>query len=263
MAAVLAAFWAFSTPARAGSGAQAASCGDAWVAVEGGEPSPYVLARNSTETLRIDPDSVLKIRFGSLPAGSEAELRMSALGFELTRDLGPVSAGAIDLNVKDYSTHLRGKYAVEIRAANNGEVTCVDQFTVDIHGFGGTLALAFTALTIIAGLASLASISVVARGGLDVHVGTQTERRRRGWRRIIPVLRIKRIVIAALLGAITGFCGMYVVQGIGATLVTLPKALLGAIAGGSVSLGFGVSIGAAITYLRPVVGDAPKKPQSS
>ncbi len=83
-------------------------------------------------------------------------------------------------------------------------------------------------------------------------------RRRRGWRRWLPVPAWKRTVISTVLGAFTGLAATVVLLQTGAILLSLPAVVWGAVIGGGVTFGMGYSWGALLTYLRPPVDDSPQ-----
>jgi hypothetical protein len=66
--------------------AQAVTCGGASMSVEGGEPSPFVLPRDSGSTVTMPPDSVLFISAsdtGEPPDRREIRLSIVAFGYRI------------------------------------------------------------------------------------------------------------------------------------------------------------------------------------
>jgi hypothetical protein len=231
--------------------------------VEGGIPSPYTVSRDSTQTLVLEADSRLTVTAVSPPPGAELEAVLSAWGVTLRRDLGPLASGSIELDTGEYAKFLPGKSSVAIVMRVNGEAVCVDHVNILVDGFGGPIALGMAAATTVAGVTSLASISLMARGGIDVSVDAQAERKKkRGWPCFVPTVKWKSMAISAVFGAVTGFAGAYVFQGLGALVVDFPKAFIAAAAGGAFSVSAGLGLATLISLLRGP-GEGSKKTEES
>ena len=178
--------------------AQSEECDGARIVVEGGEPSPFILPVRSGDTIKVEPDAVVRIRAeGVLP---DSTLRWSVRGFgrrvaDFTHELGEFTH---TVNVADYSSYTRGLYEVEGTLYVGPKEVCSVLARVNISGFGGVVAVAAVASAGVFGAGALASVPYSARGTTaKLKLKVQARRRRpRGWRRFVPVPAFKRTVFS-------------------------------------------------------------------
>ena len=140
---------------------------------------------------------------------------------------------------------------------------CSTTFPFRITGFGGTASIASLAAAGATVFVSLLSAMYTANGTrakLQAKVAVQ-RRRPHGWRRLVPVPAWKRTIIGTIIGAITGLCVTALLQQAGFAPLSVATAAWGLALGGAVALGFGLSLGAVLTYLRPPL--VPETPAAS
>ena len=103
---------------------------------------------------------------------------------------------------------------------------------------------------------SLGSSLFVSRG-INFKMKAQIQRRRRGWRRFIPVPAWKRMVLSMFVGALLGFAFSFYLQQGGVRPLSLASGLWNALLGGGATFGIGYSLGAIFTLLRPPAKEQP------
>ena len=193
----------------------------------------------------------------------EITFRVVVSGIELDSITRQLSAGGdsepAKVNLADeFPSSVRGMYKIEGTLKDEGSDICTVDFQFRLGGFGGVIATAATATSVVAGIGALASAPLTSNGmnaKLKLKVNLQ-RRRSRGWRRFIPVPAWKRTILSALIGAITGLAVAVVLQQAGVTPLSLIAGIWALITGGGVTFGIGYSLGAIRTYLRP-----PEVPQ--
>ena len=243
--------------------AQAVICGGASMSVEGGDPSPFVLPRDSGSTVTIPPDSVLFISAsdtGEPPDRREIRLSIVAFGYSIdaiTEELDPVPGSApvrVDVG-EELPDIARGLFQVEGTLIDDGVEVCTVGFNVRVGEFGGPVVNSAAAASAVAGAGALAGVPLAANGmTAKLNAKVQLQRRRpRGWRRVFPVPAWKRTLFSMVTGAITGLALTVVLQQAAVTPLDMATAIWGMVSGGGISFGIGYSIGAVRTYLQAPV----------
>ena len=162
--------------------AQEASCGDAKVIIEGGQPSPFVLPDDADSTLRVEPETVLAISATGVPRGSKVRVSIPGLGVNIDTEIDSVGPEPVFKRVDEVAEYTRGLYELKATLIS-GETkeVCTTTMRVDIEGFGGPVATAAVAV---------ASAGLAAQGtsaNLRFKLKSQLNRRRHGIRRFLPM----------------------------------------------------------------------------
>ncbi|MBM3945020.1 MAG: hypothetical protein FJ317_05945 [SAR202 cluster bacterium] len=233
--------------------AQTPECGNVMLIIEGGEPSPFALPDQEGQKLVIQPETVLTITGQNVPSGTALRLGAAGLGFDLSREVGNLSSGTVQVNMAEYTQYLRGLFAIEGTLVAGGEVICKSVVKLQIAEFGGTVATTASAASAAAGVGAVGSAAYAASGiNANVKLKAQIHRRRpKGWRRWIPVPAWKRMIFGTIIGTALGLCVSVVLQQGGFYELSLENVVRSMITGGVVTFGLGYSIGALWTYLRP------------
>lgn len=232
--------------------AQSHDCGPAWAVIHGGDPSPFTLSQDAGGTLTLDSDAILRVETHGVPDGSAALLRFTGFGFSLDRSIGSLRDGEVFLNVSDHAQNLRGVYNVALVVQQSGHDLCVNRFLANIEGPASTIETA--SVGALAGTAALSLVSsIFASRGMDLKMKAQIQRRRRGWRRFVPVPAWKRMVVSMFVGALLGFAFSFYLQQDGIRPLSLASAIWSAVIGGGATFGVGYSLGAIFSFLRPPV----------
>jgi len=232
--------------------AQGPECGGARVVLEGGSPSPFTLPQMAGRTLTADPEQPVTLRGENVPPGAQFRLSVAGLGglVGITRD---VSAGVTTIRIADYLPLKNGLYALDGTLLASGAELCTVRFSAKLGEFGGPVAVGSVAASAVAGAAALGSAALAASGvvvNMKAKVALQ-RRRPTGIRRWLPKPNVKRTILSAFTGALAGVCITVLLQQGGITPLSVAAAVRGAVAGGTVAVGIGYSVGAIITYLRP------------
>ena len=243
---------------RAMAWAQGEHCDGARVVVDGGQPSPFILPDHEGATLRIQPDAVLLIRAENVPADPSVRWSVAGLGADIAAVSRDMSSGAVQVDVADFSAHVRGLFKIKGTLLTGETEVCTVALRLQVEGFGGTAGMASAAASAVEVLGSLASAPFAASGtNAKLTLKVKLQRRRpRGWRRFLPVPAWKRTITGTVVGAFTGLCVTVLLQQAGVTPLSLATAIWGLIVGGGVTLGAGYSLGALWTYVRSPVEPA-------
>ena len=141
MLAVTATFWPLPQVGQAGSTPQTTTCEGAKVVIEGGRPSFFILPDFSGEKLVVDPDAVLTIRVENIPPGARLNWALRGFGTELASKRVDIGSGTAEVRIKDISNHARGIFEIEGTIISDSGELCSVPFSIDVAGFGGTMAL--------------------------------------------------------------------------------------------------------------------------
>lgn len=253
MVAVVVAFSLLTNAVRASAPAQIPDCGGAKVFIEGGQPSPFMLPDFAGGKLQVDPSTVLEIRAENIPQGARLNWSLRGFGTKLASKDLDIGAGVAQVRIDDFSGYARGIFQIDGTVLNEFGELCTVPFELDISGFGGTIALAATGVSAVAGLGALASAPLAANGiNAKAKLKVQVQRRRpRGLRRWLPVPAWKRTVFSTITGIFMGLGVAVLLQQSGFAPLSMATALKGAIIGGGVTFGVGYSLGVLLTFLKP------------
>ena len=240
-------------PASAQS-AQEVNCNGASMAIQGGEPSPFIIPRDQGQTLTVEPDSILLINLGIGPTTAlqapEIAVRVLASGIEVYsitqalgtgRDLEPIT-----LNLKDQlPAGMKGLYEVQGVFRDKGVDVCAVDFLLQV----GEFCVASAAGAAVATATSLGALASSVPAMRMMILPTIQRRQSRGWRRYVPVPDVKWTIINTLLGAIAGLISTTLLfQQTGVSPLSIVNGLWGMLAGGGLT--FGVAyMGAIATYI--------------
>ncbi len=242
-------------------------CGLSQVEVVGGQPSPFLLPRDSGQTLSIDPDATLHIAVRNPPANGSVQVKLAGLlggALQATypiRGVGPVVT-VHSVSIADYVRWGRGIYSVEgVLFDSVGDPICRVPFQVRIQGFGGAAGVASAAAAGVAGAGALLNVlgnlKLNLQSRIKVSIGLE-RRRRRGLRRWMPFPSWKRILTGSVLGTVSGVAIVVLLQQGGITPISLGSALTGLVVGGLAPVGVSVALGSIIGFLRPLKDEAPE-----
>ena len=247
--------WLIPPPIYAHDGPH--GCGGPEIVIEGGSPSPFILPLQADEVVQVEPDADLTITGVNLPMDTLLHWGVQGLGLELAGKNLQLSSGVTTINVAHFSEHARGVYLVKGKLFSGPVELCSIPFNLKVSGFAGTTAIAATGVAAAAGVSALASWNIAANGlGAKLNAKIQVSRRKpSGWRKWVPIPDWKRSIISTFIGAITGLAISAIIQQAGIKPLSLPSAMLGMIAGGSVSFGFGYSLGVIKTFIRAPAKD--------
>lgn len=242
--------------------AQDVNCEGASMAIQGGEPSPFIIPRDQGQTLTVEPDSILLINLGISPTTTiqapEIAVRVLASGIEVYnitqalgtgRDLEPIT-----LNLKDQlPAGMKGLYEVEGAFRDNGVDVCAVDFLLQV----GEFCVASAAGAAVATATSLGALASSVPAMRMMILPTIQRRQSRGWRRYVPVPDVKWTIINTLLGAIAGLVSTTLLfQQTGVTPLSIVNGLWGMLAGGGLT--FGVAyMGAIATYVMSPAASPP------
>lgn len=248
--------------------AQTDECNGAFIRIEGGEPSPFIVPTHGDNTLRVEPDGSIFISVEDPnPPPQRREVRLTVVGFgfdlgDITREIDPSPGSApVEIDLDDeLPSNIRGLYKVEGTLIDDGTEVCTVDFDLRVGGFGGVIATASTATTAVAGAGALAS-SALASNGMNAKLKLKVQLRRRrprGLGRFLPMPAWKRTVFSTFIGAITGLALTVVLQQAGVTPLSVLAGVKGLVAGGGLTFGVGYSLGVLRTFLKPP--EIPEEP---
>ena len=241
--------------------AQTDECNGAFIRIEGGEPSPFIVPTHDDNTLRVEPDGFIRISVEDPnPPPQRREVRLTVVGFgfdigDITREIDPTPGSApVEIDLDDeLPSNIRGLYKVEGTLIDDGIEICTVDFDLRVGGFGGVIATASTATTAVAGAGALAS-SALASNGMNAKLKLKVQLRRRrprGLGRFLPMPAWKRTIFSTFIGAITGLALTVVLQQAGVTPLSVLAVAKGLVAGGGLTFGVGYSLGVIRTFLKP------------
>ncbi|MEE9247253.1 MAG: hypothetical protein V3U79_00965, partial [Dehalococcoidia bacterium] len=241
--------------------AQTDECNGAFIHIEGGEPSPFIVPTHGDNTLRVEPDGLILISVeDQKPPPQQREVSLTVVGFgfdldKITREIDPApDSTPVEINLDDeLPSYARGLYKVEATLIDDGTEICTVEFDLRVGGFGGVIATASTATAAVAGAGALAS-SALASNGMNAKLKLKVQLRRRrprGLVRFLPIPAWKRTIFSTFIGAITGLALTVVLQQAGATPMSVLAGVWGLIAGGGLTFGVGYSLGVLRMYLKP------------
>jgi len=250
---LMATLWLIASEARAHEGSHDLDCGGPQIVIEGGRPSPFTLPAQADTTLNLEPDATLTIRGVDMPTDPSMRWGVQGLGSELASKDVDFTSGTAAIDVSDFASHTRGIYEVEGTLLSGPIELCKISFKVNISGFSGTIAIAASGVSAVAGAGALASAPLAANGlSAKLEAKVRVARRRpRGLRRWLPVPAWKRSIFSTLIGAVTGLGLAVVMQQAGVTPLSLASAVWGLVLGGGVSFGVGYSLSVIKTLLSP------------
>ena len=236
-------------------------CGNTRVIISGGTPDPFILPVQAGQKVEVNKDARLTVRVENpRPNMSVRWAVEGGFGLRFTRH-DAVSANGIapPINLADYSDFVRGAFVLKGELLVNGAPICSTDFEVSVGPFGGTAAVVSTAGTAAGAVGAVGAAAYAASGaGQNWKIKLKPEvqrRRKKGWRRWVPMMVWKRTIFATFLGAVTGLFLNAVMQQAGVTPLSIATAVWSTLTGGAISFGFSVGFGAIVTYLKKPVDD--------
>jgi hypothetical protein len=236
-------------------------CGNTRVIISGGTPDPFILPAQAGQKAEVDKGATLTVRVENpRPNMSVRWAIEGGFGLRFTRhDPVPASGIVPPILLSDYSDIVRGAFTLEGELLVNGLPICSTNFDVNVGPFGGVVAIASTAGTAVGALGAVGAAAYAASGaGQNWKIKLKLEvqrRRRRGWRRWVPMPAWKRTIFATFMGAVTGLFVSAVMQQAGVTPFSIATAVRNTITGGAISFGVSIGLGAIVTFLKkPVDG---------
>lgn len=242
-------------------------CGNTRVIISGGTPDPFILPAQAGQKAEVDKGATLTVRVENpRPNMSVRWAIEGGFGLRFTRyDPVPASGIVPPIVLADYSDIVRGAFTLEGELLVNGAPICSTSFDVNVGPFGGAVAIASTAGTAVGAVGAAGAAAYAASGaGQNWKIKLKPEvqrRRKRGWRRWVPMVAWKRTIFATFMGAVSGLFLSVVIQQAGVTPFSIATAIWGTITGGAISFGVAMGLGAVVTYLKkPVEGPSDATP---
>lgn len=260
------AFGAATAAAAAAPQAPSSDCGNTRVLISGGSPDPFILPAQAGQKAEVEKDATLTVRVENPRPGMAVRWSVDGgFGLKFTRtDNVPASGQVPPIVLTDYAEIVRGAFRLDGELLVNGVLLCSSNFDVNVGPFGGPIAVASTAASAAGGLAAVGAAAYAAGGaGQNWKIKLKPEvqrRRRRGWRRWIPVPAWKRTIFATIIGAFTGLFITVVMQQAGVTPFSIASAVWGLVTGGAISFGVSMGLGAIVTFLKKPVDDGQDAP---
>ena len=236
----------------------ATDCGHLNFTVSRGGEVIYEIPGDEGRQIRVKPADVLDIRATGLSTAGRVEFTaLLPFGGRVTRTepwsgLEPGQTHQFNLDLADYSDIVRGAFDMEIAVYSGETLQCVLEATTVVEEFGGTMAIASTAGTgVTAGITAVG----VAQGASSANVKLNTEiavqrRRRRGWRKLTPVIAWRRTIWSTFTGCITGLFAAIALQQTGQIILDSYTMAAGAAGGGGLSFGVNLVWGSLLSLVR-------------
>jgi hypothetical protein len=265
-------------------------CGETTLTIERDGVVLFELPAQAGERAQIDPEATMTLKVENIPARGHVDLIVRLpFGQQVTRTFswegmvegsdhvetfGPEDYG-------EYANLVRGAYPLEVNIFAGDAPLCSVPFEVRVGeaGIQGPIATAAaaasgvaaagavavagwaaasTAATSAASSAASGAASSATSGAMTPELKLKVSierRRRRGWRRWVPLPSWKKTLIGTILGTLTGILLSLTLQQGGFESLTSFTLIRNAVVGAFTSVGFGVAWGSVLGFIRKPVDE--------